>query len=133
MQAHLYGHPEDGASLWRMLDPIRRRLNMVRRQSGAANESLDALDYDALMLMADIAVGKDGELALTDLLELGLFPQLETATPTPDPAPASTTAGRRADLLARRRAPPPPPRRSTLTAQEPADVSRNWPAARSES
>ena len=39
LQAHLYGHPEDGASLWRMLDPIRRRLNMMRRQSGAANES----------------------------------------------------------------------------------------------
>src|SRR5262249_53472456 len=29
--AHLYGHPEDGASLWRMLDPIRRRLNVLRR------------------------------------------------------------------------------------------------------
>ena len=26
--AHLYGHPEDGATLWRMLDPIRRRLHL---------------------------------------------------------------------------------------------------------
>src|SRR5580704_15967627 len=58
LQAHLYGHPEDGARLWRMLDPIRRRLNVLRRQSGAANESLDALDYDAMMAMAAIATGR---------------------------------------------------------------------------
>jgi Domain of unknown function (DUF222) len=93
LQAHLYGHPEDGASLWRMLDPIRRRLNMMRRQSGAANESLDALDYDAVMTMAAIATGKEGELGLADLVELGLFPQFDAsmlagpaAPPPPTPA-----------------------------------------------
>ena len=79
LQAHLYGHPEDGASLWRMLDPIRRRLNIVRRQSCVANESLDALDYDAVMAMAAIATGKEGELGLADLVELGLFPQLDAS------------------------------------------------------
>ena len=77
--AHLYGHPEDGASLWRMLDPIRRRLNMLRRPSGPAHESLDALDYDAVMTMAAIATGKDAELGLADLVQLGLFPQFEAS------------------------------------------------------
>ena len=93
--AHLYGHPEDGAGLWRMLDPIRRRLNILRRQSGAANETLDALDYDALMTMAAVAVGKHTELDLADLIELGLFPQHHPSTPAlprdpdwPDPPPA---------------------------------------------
>jgi hypothetical protein len=79
LQAHLYGHPEDGAGLWRMLDPIRRRLNILRRDDSAANEALDALDYDALMAIASIAAGHDGELGLVDLLDLGLFPQLEPA------------------------------------------------------
>ena len=91
LQAHLYGHPEDGASLWRMLDPIRRRLNIVRRRPGAANESLDALDYDAVMTMAAIATGREGELGLADLVELGLFPQLDASLPAgrsvPPPPP----------------------------------------------
>ncbi|HET9078148.1 MAG TPA: DUF222 domain-containing protein [Acidimicrobiales bacterium] len=75
--ARIYGHPEDGALLWRMLDPIRRRLNVLRRDAGSPNESLDALDYDALMIMAAAAVGRDGELSLADLVQLGLFPQLD--------------------------------------------------------
>ena len=99
--AHLYGHPEDGAGLWRMLDPIRRRLNILRRQSGAANETLDALDYDALMTMAAVAVGKHAELDLGDLIELGLFPQHHPSTPAP---------------------PHPPPSR--------VGVARSWPAVR---
>jgi hypothetical protein len=78
LQAHLYGHPEDGARLWRMLDPIRRRLNLLRHRSGNPDGTLDALDYDALMTMATVAAGNDGELGLADLLELGLFPQLKT-------------------------------------------------------
>ena len=90
--AHLYGHPDHGASLWRMLDPIRRRLNIMRRQSGAAHESLDALDYDAVMTMAAIATGHDGELSLADLVELGLFPQLDTPPLAGRPAPPSTPA-----------------------------------------
>lgn len=77
--AHLYGHPEDVAGLWRILDPIRRRLILLRRESGIPNETLDALDYDALITLASIAAGKtDGELQLSDLLDLGLFPQLDT-------------------------------------------------------
>ena len=87
-QAHLYGHPEDGARVWRMLDPIRRRLNALRRQAGLPNDTLDALDYDALMTMADIATGNNTELTLSDLIELGLFPQCEhprPPTPTGEP------------------------------------------------
>jgi hypothetical protein len=76
LQAHMFGHPEDGLKVWRMLDPVRRRLIMLRRQAGGPVESLDALDYDALVLLAEIAAGKDGELRLADLLEEGLFPQL---------------------------------------------------------
>ncbi|MBO0694254.1 MAG: DUF222 domain-containing protein [Acidimicrobiaceae bacterium] len=78
-QAHLHGHPEDLAGLWRILDPIRRRLIVLRRQSGSPNETLDALDYDALTALASIAAGKtDDEIQLSDLLDLGLFPQLQT-------------------------------------------------------
>ena len=90
LQAHLYGHPEDGASLWRMLDPIRRRLNILRRHDAAPNEALDALDYDALMAVASIAAGRDGELGLVDLLDLGLFPQLDPSVLTG--GPCSTVA-----------------------------------------
>ena len=98
---HLYGHPEDGARLWQMLDPIRRRLNMARRESGAPVETLDALDYDALITMATIATGTDAELTLADLVELGLFPQLDTLVPAP------------------RAIPPPPPRTLSPPGVEP--------------
>lgn len=88
-QAHLYGHPEDGARLWRMLDPIRRRLNMLRREAGQADDPLDALDYDALVTMAGIAGGVEGELSLADLVDLGLFPQLRRSDPNRPPAQGS--------------------------------------------
>ena len=102
LNARLYGHPEDGALLWRMLDPIRRRINLLRREAGASIESLDAFDYDALMAMAAIALGKDGELSLRDLLKLGLFPQLNAsssaqATLVDDPAAGK---GRRSKKVA---------------------------------
>jgi hypothetical protein len=74
-RAQLYGNPEDGAGLWKVLDPIRRRLVVLRRESGC-RDSLDALDYDSIMTMAAIAAGQEAELDLADLLELGLFPQL---------------------------------------------------------
>ncbi len=96
-QAHLYGHPEDGAGLWRILDPLRRRLNMIRRDPTAPDQSrepLETLDYDALMALATIAAGQDGELGLNDLLDLGLFPQLDPTTitgrSTPPPDEADT-------------------------------------------
>jgi hypothetical protein len=84
--AHLYGNPEDGAGLWQMLDPIRRRLIVLRRGS-TSNEPLDAVDYDAIMTMAAIASGRDSELSFADLLDLGLFPQAGTSHPTNRPAP----------------------------------------------
>ncbi|HTW09830.1 MAG TPA: DUF222 domain-containing protein [Acidimicrobiales bacterium] len=77
MQAHMYGHPEDGARLWRVLDPLRRRLIMLRRERGRCGDTLDAIDYDAMMTLACVAGGNDGELALADLLDLGLFPQFD--------------------------------------------------------
>lgn len=85
--AHLYGHPEDGALLWRMLDPLRRRLTILRREAGIPNEPLDALDYDALMTIASVAIGKDGALSLTDLVALRLFPQFEPSLPGPTTGP----------------------------------------------
>ncbi len=99
LQAHLYGHPEDGARLWQMLDPIRRRLNILRRQTRPNEplESLDALDYDSLLAMATIATGHEDELGMADLLDLGLFPQLEAVlarrntTTTPPTKPAIPT------------------------------------------
>ncbi len=69
LDARLYGHPEDGAVLWRMLDPVRRRLDLLHRQAGSPVETLDALDYDALMAIAAIAIGKDGELSMADLVQ----------------------------------------------------------------
>lgn len=82
MQVHGAGHPEDGPRLWRMLDPVRRRLNMLRLNAGQPHDTFDALDYDALMAIADIAIGKDsGELGWADLVELGLFPQAGATQP----------------------------------------------------
>jgi hypothetical protein len=95
-QAHLFGQPGDGAGLWRMLDPVRRRLNLLRNVNGGEREPLDALDYDALMIIAAVADGRDGELGLTDLFDLGLFPQLNATTfvsrsDVTDTAPSDTT------------------------------------------
>lgn len=84
LQAHLYGHPEDGAVLWRMLDPIRRRINLLRHQAAIPNETLDALDYDALVTLASVAIGNDGELSFSDLIELGLFPQIDSVAGSVD-------------------------------------------------
>ncbi len=87
-QTHATGLPEDGARLWRVLDPLRRRLNLLHRQAGITAESLEALDYDALATLTAIAVGGDAELSLADLRELGLFPQLDDLDPhNPDPGP----------------------------------------------
>lgn len=72
--ARLYGNPEDGVAIWQMLDPIRRRLIMLRREAGAAADSLDALDYDALMVLAATAAGDDSEISMAELSDLGLFP-----------------------------------------------------------
>ena len=104
--ARLYGNPEDGVAIWRMLDPIRRRLIMLRREAAAEHESLDALDYDALMVLASAAAGADSELSTAELQELGLFPgaapaatggpshRLDAGPPVPAaPLPADLTSG----------------------------------------
>jgi hypothetical protein len=53
---------------------------MLRRDL-PERETLDTLDYDALMSVAAIATGRDDkELSLGDLLDLGLFPQLRDTT-----------------------------------------------------
>jgi hypothetical protein len=78
LNGRLFGHPEDGVLLWRALDPVRRRLNALRRQAGKPNDTFEALDYDALIAIAAAAVGKYGELSLVDLVELGLFPDIQS-------------------------------------------------------
>jgi hypothetical protein len=88
-QAHLYGNPDDGVGLWSAIDPVRRRLIMLRRDR-PQRENFDTLDYDALMTIAAIAVGRDhGELRLPDLLDLGLFPELATASHAASAPPAT--------------------------------------------
>ena len=94
--AHLYGLPEDGARLWRALDPLRRKLNSLHRQRNVERESFEALDYDALITLAAIATGSERtELSFADLRDLGLFPDVGPTRPAgpdgdPDPAPPST-------------------------------------------
>ena len=124
-QAHVYGHPEDGAGLWRMLDPIRRRLNVVRRESGSPVETLDALDYDAVMTIASIAAGKDGELGLADLLELGLFPQLDATLLAGRPEGRGPSTARRRYRVIR------PAAFDALRLRKAVAGPRSWPAARS--
>jgi hypothetical protein len=98
--AHLYGQPGDGTRLWRMIDPVRRRLNLLHNTTNSAKrEPLDALDYDALMTLADIATGRTTQLNITDLIDLGLFPQLTdittgTTSTTQTTTPAYTTGTR---------------------------------------
>jgi len=97
--AHLYGLPEDGARLWRTLDPLRRRLNLLHRQCNVERESFEALDYDALITLAAIATGSEqAELSFADLRDLGLFPDLGTTQPPgpadePDTVPPSPPPG----------------------------------------
>lgn len=100
--ARMYGNPEDGIRLWRALDPIRRHL-ILRRRGENPNEPLEALDFDALMALASIATGEEDELALRDLLELGLFPQLDQPPTPAGPDPSSAPV----DLFTSADEPPP--------------------------
>ena len=89
--ARLYGLPDDGALLWQALDPIRRRLIMKRRETDPdrPNEPLEAIDYDATMILAATAVGRSSQLSPPELTELGLFPDLFSSSPPPAPGPAA--------------------------------------------
>lgn len=73
---HAAGHPEDAATLHRVVVAIRRRLNLISREQGRC-ETIEALDYDALMTLARVCLGEDAVLDLTELVSLGLFPQLQ--------------------------------------------------------
>ncbi|MDA8062851.1 MAG: DUF222 domain-containing protein [Actinomycetota bacterium] len=95
-QSHATGLPEDGVRLWRVLDPMRRRLNLLHRRSGVEPESLEALDYDALMTLAAVAAGGEAELSFADLRELGLFPQFDE----PDVGSASAAESYQAESCA---------------------------------
>ncbi|MDA8045902.1 MAG: hypothetical protein M0Z30_11795 [Actinomycetota bacterium] len=82
------GNVEDGVTVMSVLTPVRQRLDQLRRDSGQQRQTMDQLHYDALMALAAIACGRDGELTLADLLDLGLFSQLESTLdrlPAPDP------------------------------------------------
>jgi hypothetical protein len=110
LQAHLTGQVQDGATIWGVLDPVRRRLAALREQArprGQAREPFDALCYDALIALAEIASGKESELTFGELVGLGLFPQLD------------------AEVLARRDAMQPG---RGAPADDPADDPRGAPA-----
>lgn len=81
--AHLEGNPEDGIGLSRVIDPIRRRLIMLRNLPGRERETLEAIEHDALLSLLTVAGGEDGELSIKDLLDLGLFPQLDPSMLAP--------------------------------------------------
>ncbi len=91
--ARFYGLPEDGAVLFQAIDPVRRRLVVKRRETrpDEPNEALDALDYDAALILAAAAVGQPAELTPEELTDLGLFPDLSApddaavAEPTTQP------------------------------------------------
>lgn len=93
--AHLYGHPSDCAGLWRALDPLRRRLDSLRRRDGQQRERFEALDYHALITLAAVAAGTDSVLSFADLRQLGLFTHVDVGPPPPpasdDPADAGGT------------------------------------------
>ncbi|MDE3206426.1 MAG: DUF222 domain-containing protein, partial [Acidobacteriota bacterium] len=84
------GNVEDGMTLAGLLTPIRQRLNRLRRDAGQDLQSFEQLDYDALVTVARIACGRDGELSLLDLRDLGLFSQMDLPT-APPRTPATTT------------------------------------------
>lgn len=77
--AHLEGNPDNDIRLTRAIDPIRRRLIMLRNHPDRPRESIEAIEHDALMNLLDVAAGQDGELSLIDMLDLGLFPQLDSS------------------------------------------------------
>jgi hypothetical protein len=121
------GHPEDGASLYRVVSTIRRRLNLLAREQGRT-EPFEALDYDALMTLTNVALGQRTHLDLAELIDLGLFPQFETTTagtpgtptpsrdaqPGPFPDPTETPASPASDPES------PEPRVTPPPAPEPA-------------
>lgn len=93
-QARILGNPEDGARIRYVLETIRRRLMAKGKDQEEKRESLDALAFDSLLILARVATGAHGELTLGDLRELGLFPDIESlagpAAEDPATAPQSS-------------------------------------------
>ena len=82
--AYLSGDPEDGITIDQVLTEIRRKLTTSRREREIPNEKYETLDYDAMITLFDLAYGKTSEISLYDLIDIGLFPQLDpTAINTP--------------------------------------------------
>jgi Domain of unknown function (DUF222) len=106
----VFGHPEDGALLYRMLTPIKRRLTILARQAGR-RDPFEAIEYDSLMTLARLALGETAEIDVAELLELGLFPQLTAVGPF---GPATATAAGPPDLF-----PPDGPDEGTDEAPDP--------------
>lgn len=77
--AHLSGNPEDGIALTRVIDQVRRRLVQLRNKSDQPRESFEAIDHDALLNVLSVVAGQDSELDMKELLDLGLFPQLDSS------------------------------------------------------
>jgi hypothetical protein len=73
LQGRLYGPVADGLDLTRMLDPIRRRLHQMYRDAGRPVDSFEALDYDALRVITATAIGRESDVPVSELLDLGLF------------------------------------------------------------
>ncbi|HET6873394.1 MAG TPA: hypothetical protein VFH70_01355 [Acidimicrobiales bacterium] len=81
--AFLSGNPEDGITMDQVLTEIRRKLTTNRRDRQIPNETFNALDYDAMVALFDLACGKDSEVTLAELIDIGLFPQFDPSSLTP--------------------------------------------------
>lgn len=87
--AFLSGDPGDGITIDQVLTEIRRKLTTSRRQRQIPNDKFDALDYDAMVALFDLACGKDSEISFYDLIDIGLFPQFDPSCVTPCPPGAA--------------------------------------------
>lgn len=91
--AYLSGDPDDGITIDQVLTEIRRQLTLNRRERQIPNDTMAALDYDAMTALFDLALGKDCEVTLEQLHEIGLFPRLDLtatgATTAAGPAPSA--------------------------------------------
>lgn len=144
-RAHLAGNPQDGITLDQVLTEIRRKLTTNRRELQIPNETMATMDYDALIALLNIAQGRDGgDITLADLLDIGLFPQLDvtdlpaagrarSAPPSAAAGPPSAPSGAEPGpstiqpLFAGDGGPPDP---GGGTSPPPTKASRKWLAGR---
>ena len=78
---------------------------MLRNRPDRPKDTLEAIEHDALVTLLEVAAGQDGELSLGDLLELGLFPQLDSSLladrPATPPKGSKRLAGSPAKIIVR--------------------------------